>query len=331
MAPLLVKPFLSTQYQSEGDSDYNSNCMKHDSNLTSMSLNTSHYIKDKVYKVINIVENSSLPQDLKNNCSEDVIPGRNSETHIYITYLIVGLYCLAASALFLVIILSDNRGKTAIIVEETEDTSRKPSYKNYSQGQLYLMYFLFFLLILFYGGIEVTYPSQVTTFAVEHLHMSKGDGTLLASMVMGSNAVFTAIGILLVKLVPPNIIIWIDILGLNASLIILTLLVNSHPKIIWLCSFLLGATSASIMPCAYTWANDLFKVTGLFNSAFWCGFFSGFMITPALAGFLMETFDDMWYLYIMLISSILVLILFTLLSIVSLGRSPSASANLSNN
>ena len=224
---------------------------------------------------------------------------------------------------FIIIILSDRHAKQSTEDgDEEEKAPEKSKGEKYSKAQLYLMYFLFFLMILFYGGIEVCFPSQVTTFAVEHLCMPKGDGALLAAVVMGSNALFTGLGIWLVHVMKPNILIWIDVIGLTASLIILTLLVNTYPQIIWFCSFLVGATSASIMPCAYTWANDLFKVSALFNSAFWCGFFSGFMITPALAGFLMETTgDDMWYLYVMVISGILVLLLFTVLSVVATRNS----------
>ena len=90
---------------------------------------------------------------------------------------------------------------------------------------------------------------------------------------MGSNALFTLLGIYLSTKIKPVILIGIDVICLLFSMLLLTFLVETYNETIWICAALVGAASSTIMPSAYTWANDEFGITWLFNSAFWCGFF----------------------------------------------------------
>lgn len=242
---------------------------------------------------------------------------------IYITYLIVGIYGFVIALIFLFIIISDRRNKKhpgldalSIGDDHNDDvTSKDKVTSGFSKCELHLIYILYFWMILFYGGIEVAFPGQITTFVNQHLHWPKSTGASLASVNMGSNTAFTFLGILISMVVPPLILIWIDVIALFVSLLIMTLLVGSYPWTLWLCSSLVGISSATIMPSAYTLANDMFEITWMFNSAFWCGFFSGFMLSN-LTGFLMHKLGYMWYCYTLLLCSFLVLIMFALMSLI---------------
>lgn len=299
VAPLLVQPFLKEIESAEND---DSGCVKSlKSGKVTVSINNRSTLASDSYELVT-----------------HATTALHEEYVIYITYLIVGIYGVIIFLIFVVIIIKDRERKKyksggEVEDNEEENSNDKKTDKNYSQSQLYLIYFIYFWMILFYGGIEVSFPGQITTFVFKELCWRKSDGARLASLVMGSNALFTLLGIYISTKVRPVILIGIDVVCVLISLLLLTLLVDKYNNAIWICAALLGAASATIMPSAYTWANDTFEITWLFNSAFWCGFFTGFMISN-LTGFLMDTLGLMWYCYTMLLCSILVVLLFALLA-----------------
>jgi MFS family permease len=303
IAPLLVKPFLHEVPIQDDSLCANDVISQNNIGSDSIHLLNSTGNSLAAYNTTSVVDESSYI--------------------IYITYLLVGIYGLVIAFIFVIIIAVDkkrNAYKKNIKLNGNDAEVAMPENKpnhGFSQAQLYTMYFLYFWMILFYGGIEVAFPGQVTRFVNKHLCWPKSTGASLASVVMGCNATFTFIGILLSVIIPPLILIWIDVLCLCGSIVLLCLFIESYPWMIWLCSALVGISSATIMPSAYTLANDLFQITWLFNSAFWCGFFSGFMISN-LTGYLMITLGNMWFCYTLLICSVLVIFFFLALTLCTL-------------
>lgn len=288
VAPLIAAPFLSRPHA-------NATCLQANVTLTSHS---EQRLEDSV----------DFNTSSSDHCTADTYTGRENST-VYIAFLIVGLYCLTAAAVFACIIYCD-RGSRGFI--RRIGTQGEPHHTPHSFSTPYLLflYAQFCFLILFYGGIEVGFCALVPTFAVRELGWSKQVGALVVTNVQGWNAAFTAVGIGLSKLFRPQTIIVVDVTIVAMSLILLDLFVAYYPNMLWVCSALLGIGSASIMPSAYTWANELFEITGVFNGFYWCGFFIGFMVMPALAGYMMEVLGHMWFCHVFVMCSLLVIFCF---------------------
>ena len=258
-----------------------------------------------------------LPTEARDcTVTKDAETHEEPESHVYVAYVIVGLYCLVAASLFLIIYIFDakSRGfyKKALNLDEEEQKAKH----GYSKPKLILIYFLFYFLILFYGGIEVGFCGIVPTFAVNVLKWSEQKGALVVTVVQGSNALFTAFGALLSRYFRPETIILVDVFIVCLALLLLSVFVTATPNMLWACSVLLGIGSASIMPSAYTWAHEKLEITGVFNGFYWCGFFTGFTVMPLLASYLMETYEQIWFCYLFLACSIFVVIFYLLLRIV---------------
>lgn len=67
---------------------------------------------------------------------------------------------------------------------------------------------------------------------------------------------------------------------------------------------MLGASYASIMPSSISWVSSFMVVDGKFSSAYWAGFFTGFMVIPGLTGHLFNAYHAMWFPYCMLLSAV---------------------------
>ena len=76
--------------------------------------------------------------------------------------------------------------------------------------------------------------------------------------------------------------------------------VKTVPLMLWISTAMLGAGYATVMPSSFTWSTTFMEVTGHFSAVYWCGYFTGFMTIPALAGYLMENVHHLCLVYVMI-------------------------------
>lgn len=289
LAPLLVRPFLSEKCPQYGNLE-----IKAGQNCTNIGCQRNNFTVP--------LSQSNFSLDVSEPCIKH-------DSEVYGAYTIVAVYCFAAALLFLFILFYDKNERQffkPVEQHEVEGNLRHP----FSKHQLWLIYFLFFLFNFFYGGVEVGYSALVTKFGVQHLGWQKRTAAILVTVVQGTNAVFTALGVLLAKMFKPQMLVLIDMAAVCITLVLLCGTVNSFPVMLWVCSALLGMSYATIMPAMYTWANDEFALTGTFNGAFWCGFFASFGIV-AIAGSLIHYLGDMWFCYTMFFCSVVMTVLYS--------------------
>ena len=153
---------------------------------------------------------------------------------------------------------------------------------------------------IFYGGIEVGYAGLLMTFAVKYLGWTKSQGTDVTVVLQGSNAVITAIAVVMAKYVKPSHMLAASIAMVTTSMLFLSIFATKFPVCLWFCTAGLGVGYATIMPSSYTWVNSFMTVSGGFSSAYWSGFFTGFMTIPALSGYLFQKVHPMCMPYVTL-------------------------------
>ncbi len=134
--------------------------------------------------------------------------------------------------------------------------------------------------------------------------------------LQGSNAAVTALAVGVARFIRPEILLAADIVLVAASMLGLSLWAGSHPGVLWVCTAALGAGYATIMPTSYTWVNDLITITGRFSSAYWSGFFVGFMSVPSVTGYLFQRVHPMWLPYTTLLCSLGMMVIFVIINIV---------------
>ncbi len=173
---------------------------------------------------------------------------------------------------------------------------------------------LFFVFNLFYGGIEVGYAGLLMTFAVKYLGWSKSRGTDVTAVLQGSNAAITAVAVILARYVKPNHMLIASITLVTASMLFLSIFATQLPMCLWFCTTGLGMGYATIMPSSYTWVNSFMTVSGGFSSAYWSGFFTGFMTIPAFSGYLFQNVHPMFMHYVTLSCGIGMLCVFSVIS-----------------
>ena len=134
--------------------------------------------------------------------------------------------------------------------------------------------------------------------------------------MQGSNAVVTALAVGIAQFLPSELLLAADIMLVTGAMGWLSMGAPSHSAVLWACTAALGAGYATIMPTSYTWVNEFMDITGRFSSAYWAGFFVGFMSIPALSGYLFVTIHPMCLPYVTLGCGLGMMVVFIILNVV---------------
>lgn len=277
LSPLLCKPFLAP------------------------SLETSHLSANQ----LNYTSNTS-----------DTTEATPTETKIQFAYMIVAIYDLLIAVAVFSVFMYD--GCNFRIKSEKKEEDGKDDQEGKVKGKAFMIKICvtFFIFNIFYGGIEVGYAGLLMTFAVKYLGWSKSDGTSVTAVLQASNAIVTASAVLVSRWVKAQLLLLYSIIVVTIAMIVLSFAVHWSYPVLWFCTACLGVGYATIMPCSYTWVNEVMEVTGKFSSAYWSGFFVGFMAIPAITGHLFEHVDPMWLPYMTLICSVGMFVMFIVISFI---------------
>ena len=276
LAPLLCKPFISSA-SADGHLETNTSVIS----LRPM-VNESFGSTDKYY-----MGNMSIPSP------------REDKSRIQYAYLIVAIYDLVIGILLIVLFGKDGCKMRTSKSEDIPENSTSNEKENSRAFEIKICV-LFFVFNIFYGGIEVGYAGLLMTFAVKYLGWTKSQGTDVTAVLQGSNAVITAIAVVMAKYVKPNHMLAASIAMVTTSMLFLSIFATEFPVCLWFCTAGLGIGYATIMPSSYTWVNSFMTVSGGFSSAYWSGFFTGFMTIPALSGYLFQKVHPMCMPYVTL-------------------------------
>ncbi|XP_061180631.1 sodium-dependent glucose transporter 1C-like [Saccostrea echinata] len=252
-----------------------------------------------------------------NNFS-DVLCVKTMEKHqtsrIFIPYSISTCLCILTSFPFLLFfrmslqkILDKEKAK-----EEIEHTKR-------SQKRLRVAGFINMTVYVgVYYGIVDTFAGFLTTFIVSELKWTNSEGNYLTSGHWTLFAAARFLGIFLVNCISPVKMIFIYNLLMLISLF--GFLITSLYDVtigIWLFTCLLGFALSVIFPTVVMWTEMKFvRVTGKVASIFLVAASIGSSVNPPVLGILMENFTPMWFSYLLLAETVVLIVLyFTGLSI----------------
>ncbi|VDI73266.1 MFS transporter, FHS family, Na+ dependent glucose transporter 1 [Mytilus galloprovincialis] len=255
------------------------------------------------YSNISLYLNETLSKTI-----EEVKWVKPQHSMIYVAYLISSGLALSAALPFLVTYCRSKKSNFSPIPQ-------KPANKNereMTSTSRCLMLLNMCVLIGTYSAIEDTFAGFLTTFCVEQMDWTKTQGSFATSIYWASFGLGRFIGILLVKFCSP-----VRMITMYCSLLIVSfigLFFTSYAYYhggIWICSSLAGLAMSIIFPTIFTWTEaEVLRVTGKVASLFLIGSSSGTMVNPIILGFLMDELTPMWFCYLLLGESVMLLILF---------------------
>lgn len=164
---------------------------------------------------------------------------------------------------------------------------------------LVILIAFFFLFIV---GAEVSFGGWIFTYAVSLGLAIETAAALLTSVFWGSFTVGRLLSIPIAARVRPHRVLFVDFMACLVSLIVIMLFPNS-PVALWLGSFGVGLSMASMFPTMLTLAEKRLAMTGKVTSWFFVGSSVGSMTMPWLVGQLFE-FGGPWVMMLIVLANV---------------------------
>ncbi|XP_021366689.1 uncharacterized protein LOC110458998 isoform X2 [Mizuhopecten yessoensis] len=162
------------------------------------------------------------------------------------------------------------------------------------------------------NAIDFSFSTYLSSFCVEFLHWSKASGSMITSLLFIMVVLGGTLSMFLTKCINSVIYIGLQMILILVSLILLLLSINFHLTVgVWLSAPLLGFAKSAIFPLIISWTNKTFiRVSGRISSAFFVGAMGGSSINLFMLASVMESTGKIWFCYVLIVESILLILFF---------------------
>ena len=247
-----------------------------------------------------------------NNSGDLLFEPFKQTTNVHYAYLITGCLCFLVAIPFAVLYFTDK--SHAISPGNTlsqENTSRNVPFHLHA-----FMVFLMSFIFLVYSSVEDTFASFLMTFVVsEFENVTKTQGAYINTVFWALFSVGRFGGIFLVKYLRPATMVYLFSSFMTISLSSF-LICAYFASIDGLTVFagIVGFAMAPMFPAVMLWTEShVMKLTSWVSSFIFVGSAVGNMMNPVIVGYLMEEVDNMWYCYLLLAQTLLMIIIFLFL------------------
>ena len=234
LGPLIARPFLAEEMSSDE---------------MGVPITTTADVIIQTGSGLKQLVNTTMQLVMKNDGSstEATIKELQQTTDVMYAYLIVGLLCLSAGAIFSGLFLI---GKRALCVlwseEETLDASDSQQFKTLDQSYVIKLASLVFAFYVSYCVLEMNYGNFLLTYAVKHLGWSKSMAASVTSAYWGSFMAGRICGIVVIRYIRPQVMLIIDVIMCMASLVPILLFAEDHIAVLWVCTLVFGFFMSTI-------------------------------------------------------------------------------------
>jgi FHS family Na+ dependent glucose MFS transporter 1 len=142
---------------------------------------------------------------------------------------------------------------------------------------------LIVILFLLYVGLELGFGNWVYTYAITLNLATEVTAAYLTSAFWGSFTFGRLLGIWVSTRMKPHVIIFLDLIGCAISAVIIMLWKESS-LVLWVGTFGLGLSMASVFPSLMMLAGERMQITGAITGWFLVGSGAGSMLIPWLLG-----------------------------------------------
>jgi FHS family Na+ dependent glucose MFS transporter 1 len=164
-------------------------------------------------------------------------------------------------------------------------------------------------LFFFHAGTELGFGSWIFSYAVATKVGPETVARLLNSVYWGGFTLGRLIAIPLALKMKPKTMLLVDLIGAVASITLILLFPNWIPAI-WIGTFGLGLSIASMFPGSFNFAEERMPITGRVTSYFLIGANAGVMVLPWVVGQLFEPVGPEALIIVLEVVMVLALLLF---------------------
>ncbi|XP_060086119.1 uncharacterized protein LOC132565484 [Ylistrum balloti] len=252
-----------------------------------------------------ISQNQSSPAGNESLVPEEFTFVRSTE--LYKVFIIGGSISLFSCAMHLIFYFKfDKWNKTTQKENETKTPTKSRLPLALQIQSILLMAGIQALLT----GIDDTWIAFLTTFCVKMFDWTKARGALLTSVSSFVAVVGRFMAIFLVQVISPRKLVGIH--SLFTLLVFIGFYISALYKSdigMWIVSLVFGYAKAPVLACVFSWTDEVFlPVTGRISSLFIVFMTASSASNPLILGFLMDKFSNMWFCYLFLGESFLLVI-----------------------
>ncbi|OWF35760.1 sodium-dependent glucose transporter 1A-like [Mizuhopecten yessoensis] len=324
LSPLVVAPFLGKSAHFPMGTDFDESNGVIVQNTTSLNSSNSVELSNAIYTVMANVTMNRSAVDAKG--SELPI----EESKLYIAYCIAAVLVSMSGILFIVfcktpmepeseedeIFIQSKENSTKMEIETTSERDSSNMARNFAIFNICVFSGL-------YTAVELGMGNFLTVFCLRHMKWSKLNSVFAVSIFYLLFMVGRLFGIVIVKFFKSLKLLCFSMIMSIISFSVLLVCAYYFSDIgVWICTGAAGLSISILFPTAISWTNKaIAPVLGTVSTLIFVTSYVGPFINPPLLSFLMNSYDYMWFCYILLLEC--VLMLFTYLVMVWLGKKSS--------
>lgn len=205
-----------------------------------------------------------------------------------------------------------NGHKSISTMENDESNEKREAVKS---GRIKLLVTILLTMFMhFYCGLEITFGSFLTTYAVNSgLKMSKKDGALLTSLFWATFTFFRLFAVFYIDFTGPEINLIFELILILIANIFLMVWGNATSWGLWTGTALLGLGTSSVWASVFGYIEPYIPVTSGMTASFITAACLGEFIIPAIISNFVES-EPRVFLWVTLYCSLAITILFAIVT-----------------
>ncbi|XP_033726395.1 sodium-dependent glucose transporter 1A-like [Pecten maximus] len=237
--------------------------------------------------------------------SSEIIANFYKTSRLYIAYCISATLCICIALPYLVMFFTFDLAKirTGRVPKEEKSTPEL------TRLQKILVLLNFGMMAGVYVAIEESFSGFLNAFCVNRLDWSSVDGSYATSIFYGCFGFGRLVAVVWVKYINPKRFLSVFCIALLLMFISVWLCGVYYFDVgVWLTAALTGVAIAVIYPTVFTWTEeDFLPVSGKISSYFNITSALGGTINPIVIGTLMDLYNPLWYAYLLMGESVILL------------------------
>ncbi len=243
------------------------------------------------------------------------------QTNLFTAYLIIGIILITSSLSFIFIICGNQSKSCLKSSRQKEDEDKKDEGTKEVKATFRIPFLTgIFFFYMSYCVLEANYGNFLLAYAVEGLGWTKSMGATCTAVFWASFMIGRALGIIVVKLLSPQVMLGASCTLSVISLLPLLLFANVYPDVLWISSVAIGLTMSTIFATGITWTERYVEVSSGTGAIFLTAGAAGEMLGPIFLSFLYQSFGIVSFVYIMFSSASVVLVLYVILQVAAIRQ-----------
>ena len=230
-------------------------------------------------------------------------------------YGIIAIFSVITASIFLALFIKYRETAShPSRIEAEELLASEPSPA--SNKLRILIIILMAIFMFFYLGLEITFGSFLTTYAVNSsMKLPKVTGALMTSLFWGTFTFFKIFAIVAIDYTGAELNLMFQISLILISNIFLLCWGNSVTWGLWTGTALLGLGASSVFASVFAFIEQYFPVTSITTSIFCISAYTGEFVFPTIMSGYLETYPQI-FLWTTLVCSVMIALLLAISSFI---------------